>query len=249
MHGAILIFFFFHFKTSLQLQSVPTIPSHMSINPYHSMNSTYTCPQTRSNCLTVSVASCLCAPVICSYFASLSICLDCFFWAFFLSGADFWSWAQNKNLTFAFSWVPALESTLNWEEPHRCDTKTYWYHCLLASRLISISNTSSGIKGRVSARSHLSFFCAQKLVLVRRRGGWSRYISFSFSSHRPHSSQPFDETREQTWAESGDLWPVEVCKPLKPSALLMNSQCNHTERSTVCTGVIDPLSSLGAREL
>lgn len=46
------------------------------------MNSTYTCRQTRSNCLTVSVASCLCAPVICSYFACLSICLDCFFWAF-----------------------------------------------------------------------------------------------------------------------------------------------------------------------
>lgn len=54
---------------------------------------------------------------------------------------------------------------------------------------------------------------------------------------------PFDETGEQTWEESGDLWPTEVCQPLKPVALLMNSQCNHTERSTVCGQAIDPLSS------
>lgn len=61
--------------------------------------------------------------------------------------------------------------------------------------------------------------------------------------------KPFDETGEQTWVESGDLRPTEACKPLKPSALLMNSHCNHTGRSTVCTELIDPVSSIGTCEL
>lgn len=112
---------------------------------------------------------------------------------------------------------------------------------------ISIWNTSPS--WRASLSLELSFFYTCWLVLVRQGGGgegsegggggwggggggWGRgggrgHISFSFSSCRAHSSSPsFDETREQTWEEGGDLWPTEVCQPVKAVALLMNSQCN-----------------------
>lgn len=60
---------------------------------------------------------------------------------------------------------------------------------------------------------------------------------------------PFDETGEQTWVESGDLRPTELRRPLKPSILLMNSRCNHAERSAVCTELIDPVPSVGTCKL
>lgn len=82
----------------------------------------------------------------------------------------------------------------------------------------------SGCNCHFSIRAGSSW-CGEEEERGGRGGGG--HISFSFSSCRAHSSSPFfDETREQTWEEGGDLWPTEVCQPVKAVALLMNSQSN-----------------------